>query len=227
MAQFLKLEVLNRIVDIGVIPVFYHADAGVACEVALACAAGGGTTFEFTNRGDGAIDVFKAIIRAGRERARDLIVGAGSITDEATAALYVAHGANFIVGPSFNPAVARFCNRRKIPYVPGCLTPTEIATAEEAGMDMVKIFPCESVGGAAFVEALLGPSPWTRMIPTGLRNINERTVSEWFSAGIVAFGIGRELIKKEFLDARDYPAITRRTEEILGWVSNAKRLPAG
>jgi 2-dehydro-3-deoxyphosphogluconate aldolase / (4S)-4-hydroxy-2-oxoglutarate aldolase len=222
MAQFPRLEVLNRIVQIGMMPVFYHSDAQVACEVALACAAGGAATFEFTNRGDSAIDVFKTIVQAGRDRARNLIVGAGSITDEATAALFVAHGANFIVGPSFNPAVARFCNRRKIPYLPGCLTPTEIATAEESGVEIVKLFPCESVGGANFVKALLGPSPGTRIMPTGLSNINQETVSEWFAAGIVAFGIGRELIKKEFLDARDFPALTRRAEEILGWVRQAR-----
>jgi 2-dehydro-3-deoxyphosphogluconate aldolase/(4S)-4-hydroxy-2-oxoglutarate aldolase len=226
MAQFLKLEILNRIAQIGMMPVFYHADANVACEVALACAAGGATTFEFTNRGDSAIDVFKTMVRVGRERARDLILGAGSITDEPTAALYVAHGANFIVGPSFNPAVARFCNRRKIPYMPGCLTPTEIATAEEAGVDIVKLFPCESVGGPNFVKALLGPSPWTRIMPTGLSVINETTLSEWFSAGIVSFGIGRELIKKEFLAAQDYPAMTRRTQEILEWVRRAKQASA-
>lgn len=222
MAQFLKLEVLNCIAQVGMMPVFYHADASVACEVALACAAGGATTFEFTNRGDSAIDVFKTMVRVGRERARELILGAGSITDEATAALYVAHGANFIVGPSFNPAIARFCNRRKIPYIPGCLTPTEIAAAEEAGADIVKLFPCESVGGASFVKALLGPSPWTRIMPTGISDLNQETLLEWFSAGIVAFGVGRELIKKEFLDTKNYPAMTARTQEILGWVRKAK-----
>jgi 2-dehydro-3-deoxyphosphogluconate aldolase/(4S)-4-hydroxy-2-oxoglutarate aldolase len=222
MSQFSRLEALNRIVEIGMMPVFYHSDAKTACEVALACADGGATAFEFTNRGDSAIDVFKIMVQAGRDRARDLILGAGSITDEATAALYVAHGANFIVGPSFNLDVARFCNRRKIPYMPGCLTPTEIATAEESGVEIVKLFPCESVGGPEFVKALLGPSPWSRIMPTGLNCISEETVSEWFSAGIVAFGIGRELIKKEFLQAQDYPAMALRAAEILGWVRKAR-----
>jgi 2-dehydro-3-deoxyphosphogluconate aldolase / (4S)-4-hydroxy-2-oxoglutarate aldolase len=222
MAQFPRLEVLNQIVQVGMMPVFYHSDAKVACEVAFACASGGLATFEFTNRGDSAIDVFKTMVQAGRDHARDLILGAGSIADEATAALFVAHGANFIVGPSFNPAVARFCNRRKIPYMPGCLTPTEIATAEESGVEIVKLFPCESVGSSKFVKALLGPSPWTRIMPTGLHDISQETLSEWFSAGIVAFGIGRELIKKEFLQARDFAAMTRRAEEILGWVRKAR-----
>lgn len=222
MAQFSRLDVLGRIIEIGMVPVFYHRDAKVACQVALACAAGGATVFEYTNRGDGAIDVFKTMIDTGREQSRDLILGAGSITDESTAALYVAHGANFIVGPSFNPAVARFCNRRKIAYMPGCLTPTEIATAEESGVEIVKVFPCESIGGADFVKAVLGPNPWTRIMPTGLTSINEESLSKWFAAGIVAFGVGHKLIKKEFLEQQDYGAITRRAKEILGWIGEAR-----
>ncbi len=154
MARFSRLDVLQRIIDQALVPVFYHPDAPVGCRVIAACAAGGSTVFEFTNRGDHAIDVFQTLIQNTRREHPSVILGAGSIVDEATAALYAAQGANFIVGPSFNPAVARFCNRRKIPYLPGCATLTEIGVAEEAGVEIVKLFPCEAAGGPGHVVAL-------------------------------------------------------------------------
>ena len=122
MARFSRLEVLNRIVEVGLVPVFYHGDIEVVSEAVAAYSAGGVTLFEFTNRGDHAIEVFRALERRAAQHAPTLILGAGSIVDQATAALFVAHGANFIVGPSFNERVARFCNRRKIAYLPGCAT---------------------------------------------------------------------------------------------------------
>ena len=222
MARFSRLEVLNRIVETGLVPVFYHGDVEVASQVVAACVAGGVTVFEFTNRGDHAITVFQALERHAAQHVPSLILGAGSIVDEATAALFVAHGANFIVGPSFNPRVARFCNRRKIAYMPGCATATEIAAAEEAGVEIVKTFPCETVGGTEFVKALLGPCPWTRIMPTGIREVTKAGLAAWFKAGIVAAGIGRELFKKELVDQRDYAAITRRAAEIRQWIQEAR-----
>jgi 2-dehydro-3-deoxyphosphogluconate aldolase/(4S)-4-hydroxy-2-oxoglutarate aldolase len=222
MARFSRLEVLNRIVEVGLVPVFYHGDIAVAFQVVAACAAGGVTVFEFTNRGDHAIDVFQALERQAVQQAPSLVLGSGSIVDEATAALFVAQGANFIVGPSFNERVARFCNRRKIAYLPGCATATEIATAEEAGVEIVKLFPCETVGGPEFVRALLGPCPWTRIMPTGISEVTEAGLARWFKAGIVAAGIGRELLKKEFVEQREYAAITRRAVEIRQWVQAAR-----
>jgi 2-dehydro-3-deoxyphosphogluconate aldolase/(4S)-4-hydroxy-2-oxoglutarate aldolase len=222
MARFSRLEVLNRMVEVGLVPVFYHGDIEVAAQVVAACAAGGVTVFEFTNRGDHAIDVFQALERSAAQHAPGLILGAGSIADEPTAALFVAHGASFIVGPSFNERVARFCNRRKIAYLPGCATATEIATAEEAGVEIVKLFPCELVGGPEFVKALLGPCPWTRIMPTGIRELTKAGLAEWFKAGITAAGIGRELLKKEFIEQRNYAAITRRAAEIRQWIQAAR-----
>jgi 2-dehydro-3-deoxyphosphogluconate aldolase / (4S)-4-hydroxy-2-oxoglutarate aldolase len=222
MARYPRLEVLNRMVEVGLVPVFYHGDIEVASQVVAACAAGGVTIFEFTNRGDHAIDVFAALERRVAQQTPGLILGAGSIVDEATAALFVAHGANFIVGPSFNERVARFCNRRKIAYLPGCATATEIGAAEEAGVEVVKLFPCELVGGPEFVKALLGPSPWTRIMPTGIRHVTKDGLAEWFKAGIVAAGIGRELLKKEFIDQRDYAALPRRAAEIRQWIQEAR-----
>jgi 2-dehydro-3-deoxyphosphogluconate aldolase/(4S)-4-hydroxy-2-oxoglutarate aldolase len=223
MARFSRLDVLNRILDEALIPIFYHGDAETACRVVAACAAARVTVFEFTNRGDHAIDVFKAVVRHCATQLPNVIVGAGSIADEATAALFVAHGANFIVGPSFSEAVARLCNRRKVAYLPGCATATEIAHAEECGVEIVKVFPCEAAGGPDFVKAILGPCPWTRVMVTGIADASKEGICAWLNAGACAFGLGRELIKKEFLDAKDDEAITRRTAEIRGWIHGARK----
>lgn len=222
MARFSRLNVLSRLHEEALVPIFHHSEAEMACRVVAGVAAGGATVFEFTNRGDHAIDVFKALARHSEQYLPNVILGAGSIGDDATAALFAAHGANFIVGPSFNERVARFCNRRKIAYLPGCQTATEIAAAEELGVEIVKLFPAEATGGPGFVRQILGPSPWTRLLPTGLADVSRDGLKAWFDAGVCGVGIGRELIRKDFIENGDYDAITLRTAEILQWVREAR-----
>lgn len=223
MARFSRLEVLNRVISEGIVPVFYHADPTATAQVVGSCASSGITSFEFTNRGDQAIEAFKILIQTCRKQHPDVILGIGSIVDEATAALFIAQGANFIVGPSFNPAVALLCNRRKIPYLPGCGTATEISEAEALGVEIVKLFPCEAAGGPGFVKALLGPCPWTRIMPTGMETVNTETLRAWFEAGVAAVGLGRALIAKEAVDVGDYASIAKRTAEVVDWVRDAKK----
>ena len=222
MARFTRLDTYERILSEGLLPVFNHHDAKAASLVVDGVAAGGVSLFEFTNRGDHAIDVFKALAHHSKSALPNLILGAGSIIDEATAALYIAHGANFIVGPSFHEGVARLCNRRKIAYIPGCQTATEIATAEELGAEIVKFFPARAGGGPDFIRQILGPSPSSRLLPTSLGDVSAEALKSWFQAGACAVGIGRELMPAEFVDAADQAAITRRTEEILEMVRQAK-----
>jgi 2-dehydro-3-deoxyphosphogluconate aldolase/(4S)-4-hydroxy-2-oxoglutarate aldolase len=133
MARFTRLEVLNTIINTGLVPVFYNRDVEVTKKVAWASSTGGGRLLEFTNRGDFAPEVFRELSRYCQRELPNLILGVGSILDAPTAALYVAYGANFVVGPNTNPEVARFSNRRKISYSPGCGSATEIAEAEELG----------------------------------------------------------------------------------------------
>ena len=202
MAKFYRLEVLNTIFDTGLIPVFFNSDVEVAKKIAWAVSTGGCRLLELTNRGDFAPDLFKELSRYCQKELPDLILGVGTILDAPTAALYAAYGANFVVGPYFNPEVARFCNRRKIAYFPGCGSATEIAEAEELGAEIVKMFPGESVGGPAFVKAILGPSPWTRIMPTGGVKGTRESLSTWFDAGVAAVGIGGDLIKKRISQIR-------------------------
>jgi 2-dehydro-3-deoxyphosphogluconate aldolase/(4S)-4-hydroxy-2-oxoglutarate aldolase len=141
MARFTRLQVLNAMVETGLVPVFYNGDVEVAKNIVAACAAGGARCIEFTNRGDFAPFVFKELSEYCAQAIPQVMLGVGSIVDPYTASLYIASGACFVVGPSLNPEVARLCNRRKIAYSPGCATATEIAQAEELGVEIVKMFP--------------------------------------------------------------------------------------
>lgn len=222
MARFSRLEVLNSIVDTGLVPVFYNGDVEVSKKIAEALAAGGTRVVEFTNRGDFAPWVFKELSEYLAKTNPKLILGVGSVVDAPTAALYIASGANFVVGPILNPEIARLCNRRKIAYSPGCGSASEIQQAEELGVEIVKIFPGDSVGGPGFVKAILGPCPWTRIMPTGGVETTRESIVAWFKAGITAAGIGSNLVRKEWVAAGNYEAITAKTAEVLSWIREVR-----
>ncbi len=222
MARFRRLQVLNTIVDVGLVPVFYHPDVEVAKNVAAACASGGARVVEFTNRGDFAPEVFKELSLYLAQEHPDVILGVGSVVDAPTAALYIAYGANFVVGPLLNPEIARLCNQRKIAYSPGCGSASEIARAEELGVEIVKVFPGTSVGGPAFVRSVLGPCPWTSIMPTGGVDATEESIMAWFRAGVACVGIGSKLIRKEWVAAGDWMAITAQVRKVLAWIRKAR-----
>jgi len=208
-----RLVVLNAMMDQGVIPVFYHPDPEVCVKAIQACANGGAKCIEFTNRGDFASEVFLEVTRHFAKADASVIMGVGSIVDAPTAGIYIANGANFVVGPLLNPDVAKVCNRRMIAYSPGCGTASEIGQAQELGCEIVKVFPGRSVGGPEFVKAILGPMPWTKVMPTGGVDVTEASLKPWFDAGIVACGMGSNLITKALLDAGDYAGIEARVRD--------------
>jgi 2-dehydro-3-deoxyphosphogluconate aldolase/(4S)-4-hydroxy-2-oxoglutarate aldolase len=214
MAKFDRLTVYQAFISTGLVPLFYSGDVAEANSVAKAVTEGGSKVLEFTNRGEKALSVFAEVVNANPK----LIVGVGSVLDAPTAALFIAYGANFIVGPVFNPEVARLCNRRKIAYLPGCGSASEISTAEEAGVEIAKVFPGESVGGPGFIKAILGPMPWSRLMPTGGVDASATSIGEWVKAGAVAVGMGSNLVRKEWLSAKNYDAIRDCTKQCLEWV---------
>lgn len=204
-----KIDVFIALRSQGVVPVFFHSDPEVCIEVISACARAGAPCVEFTNRGDFAPSIFHEVSRhfAGQSEGPRPVLGVGSIVDAPTAALYVASAARFVVGPVLNAEVAQLCHRRRILYAPGCGSASEISDAHALGCDLVKVFPGESVGGPDFVKAVLGPMPWTRIMPTGGVDPDEASVRAWFGAGIVAAGMGSKLITRAQLDARDWAGI--------------------
>ena len=222
MARYTRLEVLNTILELGLVPVFYNPDLEVAKQIVAACRAGGARVVEFTNRGDFAFQVYTALAQHGARIEPDVILGVGSIIDAPTAALYVSAGANFVVGPVLNPEVAHLCNRRKIAYSPGCGSASEISQAEELGVEIVKVFPGDSVGGPEFVKAVLGPCPWTRIMPTGGVDATEESIRAWFKAGAACVGMGSRLITKDLVAARDFDAISSKVAQVLAWIKEAR-----
>jgi 2-dehydro-3-deoxyphosphogluconate aldolase/(4S)-4-hydroxy-2-oxoglutarate aldolase len=223
MARFDRLTVLNAMLETGMVPVFYNGDLNVAKRIVAACAEGGSKLVEFTNRGDRAWNIFTELIAFAEQVHPELILGVGSVIDMPTAALYIASGANFIVGPVLSPEIARLCNRRKIAYCPGCGTASEISEAEELGAEIVKIFPGGLVGGPAFVRAIHGPMPWTRLMPTGgVDAAKKEAVQEWIKAGAACLGIGSKLIRKDLVAAGDFAAIRDNVRQVLAWIREAR-----
>ena len=210
-----RLSVLRAMIDQGVIPVFYHPDVELCKNVIQACANAGAKCIEFTNRGDFAADTFLEVTRHFAKADPSVIMGVGSVVDAPTAALFIANGAKFVVGPLLNAEVGKLCNRRGIPYSPGCGTASEIGDAQELGCEIVKVFPGSSVGGPEFVKNVLGPMPWTRIMPTGGVEPTEESLRKWFGAGISACGIGSNMITKALLDAQDFKGIEENVKRVV------------
>jgi 2-dehydro-3-deoxyphosphogluconate aldolase/(4S)-4-hydroxy-2-oxoglutarate aldolase len=223
MARFTRLEVYQAMLESGLVPLFYHPDTEVSLQVARACVEGGARVLEFTNRGDFAFDVFRRLSKTLAGEKAGLILGVGSVVDTPTAAQYIGTGANFIVGPIFNSEVARLCNRRKIAYLPGCGTLNEISQAEEFGVEIVKIFPGSAVGGPGFIKDVLGPCPWTRIMPTGGVDASEENIHAWIKAGACCVGMGSKLITKTAVAAGNYASIRENVRHVLAWIAAARK----
>jgi 2-dehydro-3-deoxyphosphogluconate aldolase / (4S)-4-hydroxy-2-oxoglutarate aldolase len=216
-----RLTVLATILEDGAVPTFSAPDPDAAFAVVAACRDAGSRVVEFTNRGDFAYATFVELARRAALEAPGVLVGAGTIIDAPTAAMFIAAGARFIVGHSFNEEVARLCNRRRVAYMPGCWTATEVATAEELGCEIVKLFPVAAMDGPAFIRGLHGPSPASRVMPTNVEATEEAT-RRWIAAGAAALGVGPHLLPPSLIDARDTKAMTARVSEYLGWVRAAR-----
>jgi len=213
-----RVDVALKMREIGAVPLFYHPDINACKEVVSACYRGGMTIFEFTNRGDFAHEIFAELVKWGKKTMPDLVMGVGSVVDAGTCSLYIQLGASFIVSPLLNEEMGRVCNRRKILWIPGCATASEISKAEELGAEIVKVFPGPTVGGPAFIKAYLGPCPWSNLMPSGGVAPTEENLGAWFDAGVFAVGMGSRLITKEMITNKDYHAleqVSRNSLEII------------
>ncbi len=222
MNTFSRLEVINTIVDQGLIPIFYHSDIDISKKILKSIANGNSRMMEFTYWGKDAFDSFKELCLYSKEAAPDLILGAGSVFEEHTAAMFISLGANFIVSPFLNENIAKLCNRRKVLYIPGCATVTEISKAEEGGAEFIKLYPGSFLGGPKFVKTILGPMPWTRIVVTGGIDPEPEKISEWFNAGVEGVGIGSKLLRKDLYMKEDYPKISENVSSLLDLIKSVK-----
>ena len=196
-------EDLQRLVDSGVVAVMRGADADTIIDVASALEAGGVTAFEITADNPDAMDLIAEVSASFDESTA--IVGAGTVLDSETAHAAIRSGAEFVVGPTFDPGVVETCNRYGVPVAPGVLTPTEALSAYEAGADLAKVFPASSMG-PGHLSSIAGPLPQIPLMPTG--GIDVDNVADYIEAGAAVVGAGSALMDDAAITAGEFASIT-------------------
>ncbi len=220
METFTPTEIIAKMEITGLVPVFNHSDAETAAEVMINSYDAGVRVFEFTNRGDNAIQVFEHLARiaAGKE---DLILGIGTIWTPEQADQYLDIGAQFIVSPGLIPEIAHRMNKRGILWVPGCGTITEVNTAINLGAWLVKIFP-GNVLGPAFAGAVKSVLPEVKLMPTGGVKPTAENLSDWFSAGVSCVGMGSQLFSRKLIEKGKFAQIQEEVADVLSLLRSVR-----
>lgn len=216
-------QLIDRIKEQGLLPLFYHADPLVCVEVVKALYAAGIRIVEFTNRGAQALSNLKQLHELRRQELPGLIIGAGTITSADQATRFLEAGADFLVSPVFDSDVCDVAYLQKVLWIPGCMTPTEIHVAAQAGIQLIKLFP-GSVLGPGFVQAIRELFPGIQFMPTGGVEATVSNLQAWFKAGVVAVGMGSQLITKEALAAGDYGSISNHTANALQLITSIRQV---
>lgn len=185
-------HILSKIESSPIIPVYYHDDIDQCIQILKSCYTGGIRVFEFVNRGPAAFNNFKQLLKYRNENFEDLTLGIGTIKTKQQALDFLDIGAEFIVSPIVKPEIAEATLKKNILWIPGCMTPTEIALAEELGAPLVKLFPGDALG-ANFLKGIKPLFPSLKFMPTGGVSLEEQNLSEWFQAGVSAVGMGSKL----------------------------------
>lgn len=221
MAQFTRIQVLKKMQDTGLVPLFYNSDIELCKQVLKACYQGGARLLEFTARGDFAFEIFSQLRKYALNNCPEMAIGVGSITDAGAASLFMQMGADFVVTPVFREDIARACNRRKVLWSPGCGSLSEIAQAEELGCELVKLFPGD-VYGPQFVKGIKGPQPWTSIMPTGGVSPTKESLLSWFKSGVTCVGMGSKLISKQLLETKNYSQIEKNIQQAISIIADVR-----
>jgi 2-dehydro-3-deoxyphosphogluconate aldolase/(4S)-4-hydroxy-2-oxoglutarate aldolase len=206
-ARFLtmtKQNLVDRIRDSGIIAIMRASSSDQLMAAAEAVLAGGVNAIEVTLTTPGALSVVEQAVKTFGDA---VLFGVGTVLDSESARAAIFAGAQFIVSPTLKLETIALCKRYSVPVLPGAYTPTEILTAWEAGADIVKVFPADSLG-PPFIKAVKAPLPQVRLCPTG--GVSLTNVAEFFKAGADVVGVGGELINNKLLEARDFAEITAR-----------------
>jgi 2-dehydro-3-deoxyphosphogluconate aldolase / (4S)-4-hydroxy-2-oxoglutarate aldolase len=214
-------DILNQIQQQKMLPLWFHKDATVSIEVLKALYAAGIKAVEYTNRGAEAVENFKALRKVVNESMPGMLLGIGTIKTVEDAQKFISAGADFIIAPVVFPPVAKVVQDAGLLWIPGCLTPTEVFTAEMNGAKMVKIFP-GSVVGPSYIAAIKELFPGLLFMPTGGVDTTAENIKEWFDAGVVAVGMGSKLISKSVLQNQEYAKLTAQTKGVLEILNNIK-----
>ena len=212
-----KSEVIQRIKEVGLVPVVRAASADEALQAIDAIKAGGVSVLEITMTVPGAVG---AIAEVRKRFGDEVVVGAGTVLDAETARTCMLAGAQFIVSPSLNLETIACCRRYGVAVLPGALTPTEVVTAWTAGADFVKVFPAGALGGASYLKALKAPLPQIELVPTG--GVSLKTAADFIKAGASALGVGVDLVDVKALSAGEAHVITERARQYIEIVREAR-----
>ncbi len=210
-----KEQVLNKMTDAGLVAVVRAKSAEDAIKISDACLEGGCPSIELTFTVPGAHKVIEKL--AATYTKGEMLLGAGTVLDSETARMAILSGANYIVSPGFNAECAKLCNRYRVPYLPGCMTITEVLTAMEAGADIIKIFPGD-LFGPRIIKDIKGPLPFAKLMPTG--GVDVDNVDQWIQAGAVAVGAGSALTKGA--KTGDYADITKTAKIFIERIQAAR-----
>jgi 2-dehydro-3-deoxyphosphogluconate aldolase/(4S)-4-hydroxy-2-oxoglutarate aldolase len=215
-------QVIKTITDQGMLPLYFNADETVSVEVLRAIYKAGVKAVEYTNRGEAALANFKKLVEIRNKEMPGLLIGVGTVKNLQHAENYMAAGADFLVSPGFVPEVAQYASGKNIFYAPGCMTPTEIIAAENAGIKFIKLFPGNLLG-PEFLSGIKDIFPKLLFMPTGGVDTTKENLEGWFKAGVCAVGMGSKLISKKLMEQKDYAAIEKLTKEVLGLIGTIKK----
>lgn len=217
-----KIEhVISTIIKQGMLPLYFNADENITIEVLKAIYRAGIKAVEYTSRGETALSNFTKMVEVRNAAMPDLLLGIGTIKNKKQAEEYFAAGADFFISPGFVPEVAEYLNSKGILYSPGCMTPTEIITAENSGVKFIKLFPGNMLG-PDFLRSIKDIFPNLVFMPTGGVDTTAENIGGWFKAGVSAVGMGSKLISKQLMEDKNYAKIEADTKEVLSLVESIK-----
>ncbi|HPG09994.1 MAG TPA: bifunctional 4-hydroxy-2-oxoglutarate aldolase/2-dehydro-3-deoxy-phosphogluconate aldolase [Chitinophagaceae bacterium] len=215
-------QITESIIAQGILPLYFNSSEEVSLDVLKAIYRAGIKAVEYTNRGDAALDNFKKMAALRNAEMPGMLLGVGTIKNMEHAKNYMAAGADFLVSPGFVPDVAAHCVTNDIFYAPGCMTPTEIIAAENAGIKFIKLFPGNMLG-TEFLTTIKDIFPKLLFMPTGGVDTTKENIEKWFSAGVCAVGMGSKLISKKLMESRDYATIESETKKVLELIQSIKK----
>lgn len=213
--------VINTIISQGILPLYYNNDENITLEILRTLYRAGIRAVEYTSRGESAVSNFTGMVEIRNSEMPDLLLGIGTIKNLQQAETYYRIGADFFISPGFVPEVAAFLIPKDIVYSPGCMTPTEIIAAENAGVTFIKLFPGNALG-TGFMSAIRDVFPDLRFMPTGGVDTTRESIESWFKAGVSAVGMGSKLISKDLMQAKDYQTIEQETRKVLEIIQDLK-----
>ncbi|HEY6504827.1 MAG TPA: bifunctional 4-hydroxy-2-oxoglutarate aldolase/2-dehydro-3-deoxy-phosphogluconate aldolase [Chitinophagaceae bacterium] len=214
-------QVTDVIIAQGMLPLYFNADETVSVEVLRAVYKAGVKAIEYTNRGEAALNNFKKLVQVRNADMPGLMMGIGTIKNLQQAEDYIKAGADFLVSPGFVAEVASYATGKDIFYAPGCMTPSEIIAAENAGIKFIKLFPGNMLG-PEFLSGIKDIFPKLLFMPTGGVDTTKENIEGWFKAGVCAVGMGSKLISKKLMEQKDYLTIEKMTKEVLELISTIK-----